>query len=113
MAYTPEKYVEVETPKPGTMEKTVIKLVEEGTIGQFVKDFDKYNKEGNSSPEDPAILVTCENGANKMFTLPKEGKVSKRSNLGRFKSTYGSYPKEGLEVNTIADEGGFFNIVMN
>ncbi len=113
MTYEPDKYKIGESKKgpaePGTKEESVLKVVQEGTLGQFVSDLSKWQ---NASPEDPAIQLTCENGAEAVFTLPKEGhEVHEKSNMARFMNLYDTPPKEGITVKTKANDQGYFRIV--
>lgn len=117
-----KKYKEA---KPGIREETTVKSLKEGKQEDFRMDgyWENVKQKNNESDEDfaqrvtdakksPALNVVCANGANMVINLPSGETISPRSNLAKWKNTYGDYPQEGQKVTTKTDENGFPKVVL-
>lgn len=97
----------------GVKTRTKITEIKEGTQEELrhpkywegAKDAEKFKKL-------KAIHVFTENGANMIINLPLDNSVKKKSNLAKWKRTYGSYPDLGQEIDTRTDENGYPQIVL-
>jgi len=112
--YRPDSFEEV---KVGAVEETKIKEINAGKQDDFRTAAYWENTDSSKSAiaeakESPAIEVVTENGGRMVVNLPADNVVKPRSVLGRFKRTYGSYPKVGTVVKTEIDKNGFHRVVL-
>lgn len=114
MTYNPEELQAQLTPKTGTRVKGKVTKIGKGTLGDFIQPDLLKTWEG-SQPDDPAIEVTIitSDGYEKRRVLkyPTNNMVSPKSNLAKWKKVYGGYPAEGQEIELVADENGFYQLL--
>lgn len=105
---------EKDTSSKGRMVETEVTQILEGRVRDFVRDFEKYKRgsKGKASMDDPAIRVITSFKAALMITLPKDNIVTQKSFLGRWKRTYGDYPKVGQKVKAICNNRGYYDIYL-
>ncbi len=101
-----EEEVENEKEMDGAQHEAVVVDIEQGTVGDFVRNPDKWN--GNLDVKCVNVIGESENGVSfgKIITLPEEGyKVHPQSNLGKYISLYKKPPHIGQKVMTITKNG--------
>jgi len=102
-------------PKPGERINGTVTTIETGKIGDYV-DEKALLEWKNTKADDPAIQIAVEltdgSTMRKTLTKPLDNLVHPRSNLGRWKKVYGGYPRVGQEVFLIANEEGYFELVL-
>jgi|SRR4030095_4085403 len=115
MAYKADEYTTAPVQPAGTIEETEVLVVDEGTMGQFITNWEKFAKDGSKvKKSDPALEVTLKNGVIVTLSLPRDGSktVHAKSNMGRWQTTYGGFPKVGQKVKTIVNAEGFKDVVL-
>lgn len=114
MKYNPEELQTQITPKAGNRVKAHVTSIQQGTLGDFIPPELLKSWDG-SQPDDPAIEVTIHtvDGYQKRRVLkyPTNNMVSPKSNLAKWKKVYGGYPHIGQEIELVADEEGFYQLL--
>lgn len=107
-----EEDVEKGKEMDGTQHEAVVVDIEHGTVGDFVKNPDKWS--GSLDVKCINATVESENNVSftKIITLPEEGyNVHPQSNLGKYISMYKKPPHIGQKVMTIT-KGGFQRLLL-
>lgn len=112
MAYNPENLKEKEVPKVGTKMTGKVIEVNEGKWSNFVSK-ENLAKFKNYDPFEDVIEVVAElEDGTKVkrspLSVPKDGQVHPKSNLGQWKKQYLGYPTIGQEIECIVGENGFW-----
>ncbi len=115
MVYEPQK-LEVVQAKAGDRVDGVVTQIQEGTLKDFLSP-DQLEKWTNCKPEDPAICVVVSLADGKgeksqLFRLPTDNVVSPRSNLAKWKKSYGEFPTVEQKVFLLYNTEGFLNFVL-
>lgn len=112
--YKPEnvEVKKVEKREEGIEVEDEVTEIKDGTLGSFIKDWETYNKNGNSKKDDPVIYVCCSTGARKIVKLTPDGKYHPKSTMGSWMKTYKKAPFVGQKVKSVTNENGFFEIVL-
>lgn len=112
-----DKYKEADelSPKPGDKAEGVVIDLRKGKIKELLPE--EVLEKWKTDPEVEAVEVVIEyewNGMHwtkkKLLTLPQGDVISKKSNLYKWKKTFGDYPRIGQRVFLIADSEGYFQI---
>lgn len=111
MVYEPSKYT-AKVVEEGVETEDVVTDIIEGTKGQFIKAWDKYNSNGNSKKEDPAIQVKTKMGSDLMIALPANGEYHPKSMMGMWVLTYKKPPYIGQKIKSFTDANGFYRIFL-
>ena len=112
MAYKSDAYTLGKEEKKPTLDDDKVIAVTEGTLGGFVKDWEKFDPEGRSDKEQPAIEVTTASKARLMIALPAGKNAHPRSKMGQWIKKYGKAPHVGQEVTSTPNSEGFYRIVL-
>lgn len=112
--YKPEEVSvkKIEKREEGLEVEDEIVKVEDGTLGSFIKDWDTYNKNGQSKKEDLAICVFGSTGAKKIIKLREDNQYHPKSAMGVWLKTYKKAPYVGQKVKSVTNENGFFEIIL-
>ena len=106
------KYTVGKEEKKPTLDDDRIVEVKEGTLGTLVSNWEKFDPEGRSDKDQPAIELKTQSGAKLMIALPPGNTVHPKSKLGQFIKKYGSPPKVGMEVTSTPNADGWYRIVL-
>lgn len=118
MEYAPQKLVQKQLPKPGTLGKATVVAIRLDEV-QHLMQPEQLNKfilaAKNVAKDTPFLEVKfrLEDGAveSQMFSYPENGKdVSPRSELGKYAIQYGHYPEEEDAITIVADTKGYWKI---
>jgi len=99
----------------GDITEGVVTEIEEGTLGGFVKSWEKFDSSGESKKDQPAIMVkTSAKGASLMIALPPNGvkEYHTRSKMAQYVRTYKKPPFVGQKVKAMCNEDGFYNLIL-
>lgn len=120
MVYNAESFVEKKAPSPGSLSQGVVVNVDDGKVKDFVQGdaLEKWH-----DPEQMAINVefeiVFENEkcvSNEIFSYQNDSDkrvvVSDRSKLGKYKKKYGGLPKVQDKVVVMANQDGYWNMVL-
>ena len=109
-------FTQYEEMKEGTKEETTVTKMNEGIQEDFRTDkywesFEDKSKIKEAKKQ-PCLELETENGSRMVMTLPSGKAIHPKSNLAKFKKTYGKYPEIGMKVTTKLDENGFQRVVI-
>ena len=112
MAYKADNYKLGKEEKKPTLDNDKIVSVSEGTLGGFVSDWEKFDPEGRSDKDQPAIEVKTTAGSKLLIALPAGPNAHPRSKMGLWIKKYGRAPHVGQEVTSTPNADGFYRIVL-
>lgn len=113
MAYNGSGYKLGKEEKRPTLDDDKVVKIEDGTLGGFVKDWEKFDPEGRSEKDQPAIQVTTQAGSRLMIALPAGNAAHPRSKMGQWIAKYGKAPFVGQEVTSSPNKEGFYRIILS
>lgn len=120
MAYNPHNSEEQKESglKQGQIVEGVIVSIDDGTVKQFIPEGTKWDGDTNQTAINATISYKVNDEIKtftKLFTYNEEEGKTKyhpKSNLGKFKKTYGMLPVIEQKVNIKGNEEGYGEIVL-
>lgn len=108
-------WTEYSEPHAGDTKQAKIVEIKLGKLADF-KSENYFKKLKRGTPEEVkaqlCMQVRTENNVIAEFILPADKVIPPKSDLGRFKKTYGSLPVVGLTVTTIMDAEGYQHVFL-
>ena len=94
----------------GTVTETTIARIELGTNEELMPEAMIKASTYEVDLAGKCARITCGDGTIEYFSVP--ALLGKKSKLAKFKKMYGTMPKTGMSIKTIADANGFTHILM-